>query len=85
MKVCIIGKGLISLTLAKTLINKGIYVDAFFGTQLNNIDKSRSLGISKANIDFFNENIINIEKFLWKINKIEIFTKNLGNEKSFKF
>ena len=27
MKVCIIGNGLIALTLAKALVNKGIYVD----------------------------------------------------------
>ena len=29
MKVCIIGSGLISLTLAKILVNQGIYVDLF--------------------------------------------------------
>ena len=85
MKVCIIGKGLISLTLAKTLINKGISVDVFFGAPVKTIDKSRSLGISKTNIDFFNKNITNINKFLWKINKIEIFTKNLKNEKVLNF
>ena len=29
MKVCILGGGLTSLTLAKTLVNLGIYVDIF--------------------------------------------------------
>ena len=29
MKICILGNGLVSLTLAKALINYGIYVDIF--------------------------------------------------------
>ena len=30
MRVCILGSGLSSLTLAKALVNKNIYVDIFF-------------------------------------------------------
>ena len=85
MKVCLLGSGVTSLTLAKTLVNKGISVDVFSGTPIRNIDKSRFLGISKTNIDFFNRSIININKFLWKINKIDIFTNNLKNEKVLNF
>ncbi len=77
MKVCIIGKGLIGLALAKALVNQGIYVDLFSSKSSNNYDKYRTLGISKANLDFFNKNILDIKKILWKINKIEIFSENL--------
>ena len=35
MKVCILGDGLISLTLAKALVNQGIYVDIFSNQKIN--------------------------------------------------
>ena len=49
------------------------------------IGQSRTLGISKSNIDFFKKNIINIEKLLWKLKRIEIYTDNLKNEKLLNF
>ena len=85
MKVCILGEGLTSLTLAKALINQGIYVDIFSNQKLNQKQKSRTLGISKSNIKFFNENILNIEKLLWNIENIEIYSENLNNEKILNF
>ena len=81
MKVCIIGDGLTSLALAKTLVNQDIYVDLVCNHKTKNYDKTRTIGLSKNNIDFFNKNIANINKFLWKIEKIEIFSENLKNEK----
>ena len=60
MKVCILGDGLVSLTLAKALINEEIYVDIISSKKKIIHDKDRSLGISKSNIEFFNQNIINI-------------------------
>ena len=44
-------------------------------------DKTRTIGISKTNIDFFNKYILNIEKLLWDINKIEIYSESFNNEK----
>ena len=85
MNVCIVGDGLVSLTLAKALVSQGIYVDIFSDQKVNKIDKSRTLALSKANIDFFNKNILNIDKFLWDINKIEIYSENLKNEKLLNF
>ena len=85
MKVCIVGDGLVSLTIAKALVNQGIYVDVFSNQKINKIDRSRTIGISKANIDFFNENILNIKELLWDINKIEIYSENLKNEKILNF
>ena len=85
MKVCILGNGLTSLTLAKALVNKGVSTDVFFSKNDKKNDKSRTLGISKSNIQFFNKNILNIEKFLWDIEKIEIYSENLNNKKIIDF
>ena len=85
MRVCILGHGLSSLTLAKALVNQNIYVDIITYKKNQKIGLSRTLGISKSNINFFNKNIINIEKFLWKLKKIEIYTDNLKNEKLLNF
>ncbi len=48
-------------------------------------NKTRTIGISKTNVEFFNKNIINLEKILWKLEKIEIFSENLKNEKLIDF
>ena len=85
MKVSILGNGLTSLALAKSLANQGINVDIFSDQKIKNNNKIQTLGISKSNIEFFNENILDIKKFLWDIKKIEIFSENLENEKILNF
>tara|TARA_B100000579_G_scaffold170862_1_gene139194 strand:+ start:2359 stop:3426 length:1068 start_codon:yes stop_codon:yes gene_type:complete len=85
MYVCILGGGLVSLTLAKALVNHGIYVDLFSNQKVNKINKSRTLGISKVNIDFFNKDVLDIKKLLWDIDKIEIYSENLKDEKILNF
>ena len=80
MKVCIIGNGLTSLSLAKILVNMGLNVHIFSNLKFEKIDRSRTLSISKKNFDFLNSNISNINKLAWKINKIEIFSENLINQ-----
>ncbi len=85
MKVCIIGDNLVSLTLAKALVNRGIFVEVINSNKKKNYNKNRTLGISKSNVDYFNNNIINIEKILWPVNKIEIFTENFLNKKILNF
>ena len=85
MKVCILGNGLTGLTLAKALVNQGIYVDILSDQKVKNQNKTRTLGISKKNIDYFNKNILNLEKLSWSINKIEIYSENLKNQKVLNF
>ena len=80
MKVCIIGNSLTSLTLAKALVNKEIFVDIFYKNKNINLDKTRTIGISKSNINFFNNKISNINKILWPIKKIRIFSENSGEK-----
>ena len=81
MTVCILGNSLTALTLAKVLVNHEIDVDIISNKKNHKISSSRTIGISKNNVDFFNNNIINIEKLIWKIKKIEIFSENLKREK----
>ena len=85
MKVSILGNGLTSLTLAKSLINQGVKVDIFQDKKIQKNNKTQTLGISKSNIDFFNNYILDIKKFLWDINKIEIYSENFKNENILNF
>ena len=85
MKVGILGDGLTSLALAKSLTNLDINIDIFESQRNQIYDKSRTLAISKDNTEFFNQNIINIQKLLWNIKKIEIYSENLKNEKLINF
>ena len=85
MRVCILGAGLSSLTLAKALVNRNVYVDLFTDKKINLPDKSRTIGISRSNIKFFNNSIVNVDKISWKLKKIQIFSDNLRNEKLINF
>ncbi|MDC2998068.1 FAD-dependent monooxygenase [Candidatus Pelagibacter sp.] len=85
MKVCIVGSGLTALTLAKALVNQKLFVDIVSDNVNFKINQSRTIGISRSNFDYFNKNIINIEKIVWKLKKIEIYTDNLKNEKILNF
>ena len=85
MKVSILGNGLTSLALAKALVNLNINVDIYSDNKNIKYSKIQTLGISKTNIDFFNESILDIKNLLWDIDKIEIFSENLNNEKILNF
>ena len=85
MKVCILGDNLTSLALAKALVKKEIFVDLFYKKKKTKIDNTRTIGISKSNIDYFNKEISNIKKILWPIKKIKIFTENSNNKEILKF
>ena len=85
MRVCILGSGLSALTLAKAMVNQNVYVDNFSSKKKQLFNFSRTLGISKSNIDYFNNDIINIEKICWRINKIEILTENFKGGKVLNF
>ena len=69
MKVCILGDNLTSLALAKALVKKEISVDLFYEKKNTKIDTTRTIGISKSNIDFFNMEITNIKKCCGQLRK----------------
>ena len=56
-----------------------------YNVKNSNIDKTRTIGISKSNIEFLNKNVIDVTKLLWNLNKIEIFSDNLNKEKLIDF
>jgi 2-octaprenyl-6-methoxyphenol hydroxylase len=85
MTVCILGNGLTALTLAKALVNCKIDVELLYNKKNFKISNLRTIGITKNNINFFNKNIINIDKITWKLKKIEIFSENLKKEKLINF
>ena len=85
MKVCILGDNLTSLALAKALVKKEIFVDLFYEKKNTKIDTTRTIGISKSNIDYFIREISNIKKMLWPIKKIKIFTENSKDKEILKF
>ena len=85
MKVCIIGGGLVSLTLASVLIKKDICVDILLNSKNKKYNKTRTLGVSKSNSDYFNQEIINIKKISWQIKNIKIFTENFSNKEVLNF
>ena len=86
MNICIIGDGLTSLSLAKNLINKKINVHFYHKNKIKNLSSSRTIGISKNNLEFFRKKIYKIpKKDFWEIKKIEIYSEKLEKEKLLKF
>jgi len=86
MNICIIGDGLSSLSLAKNLINKKINVHFCHKNKINNLSSSRTIGISKNNLEFFRKEIHKIpKKFFWEIKKIEIYSEKLDKENLLRF
>ena len=85
MAICIIGNGLSALTLAKALVEQNIFVDVMCDKKNLHISKTSTIGISKSNSDYLNKNVLNIDKLLWKIKKIEIFSDNLKKQKLIDF
>ena len=86
MNICLIGDNITSLTLAKNLVNKNIKVFVYHNRKNNYQYQSRIIGISKNNLDFFNNNILKIKKnLIWKINGIDVFYNKIDNDKIFNF
>ena len=85
MKVCIIGNGLISLTLSRALVNIGISVDVYYNRKVKNQNLSRTLGISATNVQYFNKHIINIDQIRWEINNIKIYTEKFLKDEFLNF
>ena len=86
MNVCIIGDGLTSLSLAKNLINKKINVHIYHKNKIKKIISSRTIGISKNNLDFFKKEICEIpKKSCWEIKKIKIYSQKLKDESLLNF
>lgn len=82
MNVGIIGNNLTSVSLAKLLVNKKVYVTLFVKSKSSTRKTNRSIGITQDNLEFFNKSILKIDKkFINPINEIGIyFESNIKNE-----
>ena len=86
MNICIIGDGLTSLALAKNLINKKINVHFYHKKKIESLPSSRTIGISKNNLEFFRKEIYKISlKTFWEIKKIEIYSEKFEKENLLRF
>ena len=86
MNICIIGDGLTSLSLAKNRINKKINVHIYHKNKSENLMLSRTIGISKNNLEFFEKEIIKLpKKIIWGIKKIEIQSEKNKKDKILNF
>ena len=67
MPICLIGKNLTTLVLAKTLVNKGLSVDLYDNNKISKkLDKSssRTIGLSNDSINFLESQKILFKKML---------------------
>ena len=62
MNICVIGNNLTSLVLSKALVNKKINVTIFYNYKKKIFNSNRSIGITRKNIDFLQNNILKINK-----------------------
>ncbi len=86
MNVCIVGDGLTALSLAKNLINKKINVHIYQEKNIYNHSSSRTIGVSKNNLEYLKNEIHKFsEKDIWKIKKIEIYSEKLVNNNILNF
>tara|TARA_B100000953_G_scaffold207536_1_gene171256 strand:- start:326 stop:577 length:252 start_codon:yes stop_codon:yes gene_type:complete len=82
MNICLIGDGLISLTLAKTLINNKIKVFMYYKNNKKTSSNNRTIGITSNNLDFFQKEIINIKKDLFgELNKSKFTMSRIKKKK----
>ena len=86
INICIIGGGLTSLSLAKNLINKKINIHFYHKNKIKSLSSSRTIGISRNNLEFFTKEIYDIsKKIFWEIKKIEIYSEKLQKENLLEF
>ena len=76
MNICLIGFGIPSLILANILANKNIKISIIDEGQTKSKFISRTIGITKNNIDYLEKEKIIIKNNSWKINNIKIFNES---------
>ena len=85
MNICLIGNGISTLLLANALANRNIKVSIYEDDQPKKKSFTRTLGISKNNINFLLNEKINIKRKSWPISKIKIFNEIENNKEILNF
>jgi len=85
MNICLIGYGIPCLILANILTNKNIKISIFDEGNYKKKFETRTLGITRKNIDFLKKENISIENDAWFINNIKIFNESQNNKEILNF
>ncbi len=85
MNIVLIGNSLANLVLSKILIKKGIKVCIYYSRNNFKISPTRTIAISKSNVDFLNDIGLDISKFSWPIKNIKIFNEKNKFKELFNF
>ena len=62
MNICLIGNGLISLTLAKTLVNNKIKVFMYYENSKKILNNNRTISITADNWNFLEKEVKRVHK-----------------------
>ncbi len=76
MKICLIGKNLTNLVLAKNLSNKNLSIDILFESNKENKLSQRTLAISKDNFNFLSLINNQMKVAAWPVKNIKIYSDN---------
>ena len=76
MKICLIGKNLTNLVLAKNLSNKNLSIDILFERNKENKLSQRTLAISKDNFNFLSLINNQMKVAAWPVKNIKIYSDN---------
>ncbi len=86
MNICLIGDGLVSIALAKALINNDFKVFMYFERVHKIQSLNRTIGISSSNMKFFQKEIVKIKRnLIWDIKDIEIYDEKVEKNKILTF
>ena len=81
MKICLIGKNLTNLVLAKNLSNKNLDVDILFEEKKEKKFSQRTLAISKENFNFLLKTNNQMKISAWPVKNIKIYSDiNISKE-----
>ena len=85
MNIALIGNSLANLVLSKFLIKKGIKVCLYHSKNNFKISPTRTIAISKSNVNFLQDIGLDISKFSWPIKNIKIFNEKNKSKELFNF
>ena len=72
MNICLIGNNLTSLFVSKMLINNGAKIELLSSKDYKYHLSNRTIGITKSNIDFINNNICSLKKLNFENRTCEV-------------
>jgi len=85
MKICLIGKNLTNLILAKNLANKSLNVDIIFEGCSEKFYSQRTLAISKDNFNFLLKINSQLKILVWPVKNIKIYSNKSNSKELLEF